>query len=92
MDTKICTYCNTIKPITCFSVDKHSPSGFTYKCKECHRAYNQLTRERRLRQGKRYLSNLTPEQMLAKKLRQKAWCEANKERNYQLQRCAEIII
>jgi hypothetical protein len=48
MEEQLCKACNTVKPLTgdYFSINRQTPSGFAYKCRQCLRTYQ---RERILR-------------------------------------------
>ena len=40
VSTKDCTHCGEIKPLTDFSKDKATPTGYGYWCKQCAREIN----------------------------------------------------
>ena len=51
---KLCTGCKVIKDTSNFSLDKRSPDGLQYKCKQCQKIWRNLNKEKRSKQSKQY--------------------------------------
>ena len=72
---KTCTKCKQEKPLSEFARDKYKKSGFVSQCKEC---INQRSKDIRRRERKLF-SQLSAEQQEAKKTRNRARYQKNKE-------------
>ena len=45
METKKCTKCREIKPLSGFSKHRHAKDGYAYHCKECNRIRSRIFRK-----------------------------------------------
>ena len=75
-ESKACTGCGTVKPLTDFSFDKRRADGRQARCKACYNAYKKVYRER---DREHYLELRRLEQQ-RRKPQIRAYREANKER------------
>lgn len=56
MDSKQCSKCKTIKPVSEFGKNRRAKDGRTYVCKACNKQYREENRERILESKARYRS------------------------------------
>lgn len=52
---KKCTACGIEKDESCFSKDKYTNDGLSYRCKECISKYNKLNRDKRKLSERKYI-------------------------------------
>ena len=58
MDTKRCTKCSEVKPLTEFRCNKNNPDGREYQCRECRKAIGLISdkKESRLLKKKNWIN------------------------------------
>lgn len=54
---KICTKCNILKEFKKFSKNKNFKDGYCYTCKECHKEYRKINKDKLKNQAKEYYQN-----------------------------------
>ncbi len=83
-DSKMCSACKKVKPLTEFSGRKSSPDGLSYKCKQCERDYTKRNYKGRMSKpgAKNYYQLHKKEQLL----KSKDYYETNKDRLLELNR------
>jgi len=48
---KLCRFCDTEKDINEFVLSYRSPDNHTNKCKDCHNAYNKISKAKKVKRG-----------------------------------------
>jgi ribosomal protein L44E len=49
---RTCSKCGESKPVAEFHKDNHTPTGLTYRCKDCNRAATVVSRLKRVEQAR----------------------------------------